>query len=410
MKALLEEPGRSRRAQFRMYAKTGVIVAWILVSWAAPRVRRPTPVAGLTAGRLAGPGPWPASASTSPTTPTTAATRRTAAQPRDCWHLDLIGASSFVWRTQHNIVHHTFTNISGADSDIDRCRSPRRARSAPALLPPLAAPLHLAALRPLRHQVAHGRRLGYLRMADRRDPAAACPRGRELTGFCSARPLFLTWALVIPRCCTRVAGRGRLRARLVRARLHARGVVPARPLPRGGRVLQHRGDGRRAGDRSGPATRSRRRSTSRRATGCWPGTSAASTSRSSTTCSPGYATSTTRRWRPSCRRSASATASLPVRTRGCGRPSRRTPAGCAAWGGRSPSGPPRRSAPPRSPGWSMASQREIQRSYDFMDQAVRLTLGGVGGHHLRAVRGRRHPHARAGPAGQARLRRRRARP
>ncbi len=33
--------------------------------------------------------------------------------------LDLIGGSSWVWRTKHNILHHTYTNISELDSDIN---------------------------------------------------------------------------------------------------------------------------------------------------------------------------------------------------------------------------------------------------------------------------------------------------
>lgn len=33
--------------------------------------------------------------------------------------LDLVGASSYVWRHKHTIVHHTFTNIDGVDEDID---------------------------------------------------------------------------------------------------------------------------------------------------------------------------------------------------------------------------------------------------------------------------------------------------
>lgn len=33
--------------------------------------------------------------------------------------LDMLGASSHVWRSKHNIFHHTYTNLSGADSDID---------------------------------------------------------------------------------------------------------------------------------------------------------------------------------------------------------------------------------------------------------------------------------------------------
>jgi linoleoyl-CoA desaturase len=33
--------------------------------------------------------------------------------------LDLIGGSSYVWYWKHNIVHHTYTNISGYDVDMD---------------------------------------------------------------------------------------------------------------------------------------------------------------------------------------------------------------------------------------------------------------------------------------------------
>lgn len=32
---------------------------------------------------------------------------------------DVMAASSFMWRTKHNIVHHTYTNIEGVDDDID---------------------------------------------------------------------------------------------------------------------------------------------------------------------------------------------------------------------------------------------------------------------------------------------------
>lgn len=33
--------------------------------------------------------------------------------------LDLIGVSSFVWHWTHNVVHHTYSNITGHDNDID---------------------------------------------------------------------------------------------------------------------------------------------------------------------------------------------------------------------------------------------------------------------------------------------------
>ena len=34
--------------------------------------------------------------------------------------LDLIGASSYIWRAKHNHAHHSFTNVVGADTDIDQ--------------------------------------------------------------------------------------------------------------------------------------------------------------------------------------------------------------------------------------------------------------------------------------------------
>jgi linoleoyl-CoA desaturase len=33
--------------------------------------------------------------------------------------LDLLGASSFLWRLKHNVLHHTYSNISGLDPDIE---------------------------------------------------------------------------------------------------------------------------------------------------------------------------------------------------------------------------------------------------------------------------------------------------
>ena len=33
--------------------------------------------------------------------------------------LDLLGASSYLWQWQHNVFHHTYPNLSGADNDID---------------------------------------------------------------------------------------------------------------------------------------------------------------------------------------------------------------------------------------------------------------------------------------------------
>lgn len=33
--------------------------------------------------------------------------------------MNIIGGSSFMWKLQHNVLHHSFTNIEGSDSDMD---------------------------------------------------------------------------------------------------------------------------------------------------------------------------------------------------------------------------------------------------------------------------------------------------
>ena len=33
--------------------------------------------------------------------------------------LDLLGASSYMWRWKHNVFHHAYTNVDGVDNDID---------------------------------------------------------------------------------------------------------------------------------------------------------------------------------------------------------------------------------------------------------------------------------------------------
>ncbi|WP_217925020.1 fatty acid desaturase family protein [Miltoncostaea oceani] len=45
--------------------------------------------------------------------------------------LDLMGASSQVWRAKHNHAHHTYTNIDGADTDIEQLPLARFAPSQP---------------------------------------------------------------------------------------------------------------------------------------------------------------------------------------------------------------------------------------------------------------------------------------
>ena len=33
--------------------------------------------------------------------------------------LNFLGANVFMWKSKHNVIHHTYTNIDGVDDDID---------------------------------------------------------------------------------------------------------------------------------------------------------------------------------------------------------------------------------------------------------------------------------------------------
>ena len=35
------------------------------------------------------------------------------------WSLNMMGASSFLWKIKHNLIHHSYTNIEGMDDDIN---------------------------------------------------------------------------------------------------------------------------------------------------------------------------------------------------------------------------------------------------------------------------------------------------
>jgi linoleoyl-CoA desaturase len=113
--------------------------------------------------------------------------------------MDLIGASSYVWRWKHNIFHHSHPNVAGLDSDVDLGAIGR------------IAPAH-------RHRAAH--RLQYLYLwplygflamkwhflDDVRDVLLGSvggqkmprPRGRQLAMFVGGKLVFIGWALVIP--------------------------------------------------------------------------------------------------------------------------------------------------------------------------------------------------------------------
>ena len=113
---------------------------------------------------------------------------------------DLIGASSYVWRTKHNLAHHSYTNVVGADDDIDVLPLARLAPD---------QPLHryhrwqhiylwpLYGLFTFRYHFGGDVRVAFSgRINDFMDLRR--PRGRELFWFIVGKFLFWGWAVVLP--------------------------------------------------------------------------------------------------------------------------------------------------------------------------------------------------------------------
>jgi linoleoyl-CoA desaturase len=113
--------------------------------------------------------------------------------------LDLVGASSYVWRFRHNVLHHTYPNIDGVDVAIDAGVLIRFAPTQP--LRAFHRWQHLYAW-PLYGLIA----MKWWLVDDFVDVVRGRtgpfrfprPRGRELVAFVAGKVVFLAWSLAIP--------------------------------------------------------------------------------------------------------------------------------------------------------------------------------------------------------------------
>lgn len=113
--------------------------------------------------------------------------------------LDLIGGSSYLWHYQHGVLHHTYVNITGHDSDIDlgifaRITPHQRRLKLHRWQHFYIWPLY--GLMALRWQL-FGDYMDVIRgrMGDHRIPR---PRGWDLAIFLGGKVFFLTLALGVP--------------------------------------------------------------------------------------------------------------------------------------------------------------------------------------------------------------------
>lgn len=111
--------GKSTRDCWQMYLKTAVILAWLATSYAllvfaAPTVWLAAPLSISLALAISAVG-----FSIQHDGGHHAYSRYTWVNRLAALSLDLIGASSYLWRWKHVVLHHTYPNVDGQDADID---------------------------------------------------------------------------------------------------------------------------------------------------------------------------------------------------------------------------------------------------------------------------------------------------
>jgi linoleoyl-CoA desaturase len=111
--------GRNERDCWQMYLKTAVILAWLATSYAllvfaAPTVWLAAPLSISLALAISAVG-----FSIQHDGSHNAYSRFSWINRLAALSLDLIGASSYLWRWKHVVFHHTYPNVDGQDADID---------------------------------------------------------------------------------------------------------------------------------------------------------------------------------------------------------------------------------------------------------------------------------------------------
>jgi len=113
--------------------------------------------------------------------------------------LDLLGASSYVWKWKHNVFHHTYTNLTGADEDIQIGPLGRLAPGQPRLRIHRVQQFYLWLLYGFMlakwQFVDDLKNLVQGRIALNRMPR---PGRAALAGLVAGKVGFLTWAFVVP--------------------------------------------------------------------------------------------------------------------------------------------------------------------------------------------------------------------
>ena len=111
--------GRQRRDCARMYLKTASIIAWLVVSYVLLVAWATTWWQALLLAISLGLAMAGVGFNIQHDGGHAAYSKRKWINNLMAMALDLLGGSSYIWKRTHNLVHHSFTNITGHDGDIE---------------------------------------------------------------------------------------------------------------------------------------------------------------------------------------------------------------------------------------------------------------------------------------------------
>ena len=111
--------GRRRRDCAEMYVKTAAIFLWVIVSYVLLVVWATTWWQALLLSTSLGLAMAGVGFNIQHDGGHAAYSNRKWINNLMAMALDLLGGSSYIWKRTHNLVHHSFTNITGHDGDID---------------------------------------------------------------------------------------------------------------------------------------------------------------------------------------------------------------------------------------------------------------------------------------------------
>lgn len=194
-----EHTGLSPRDNPRMYVKTAVLLLWFVASYvllvfAATSWWQATLLSLSLALAMAGIG-----FSIQHDANHGAYSDHRAVNRLMRWTLDMLGASSYVWRVKHNQSHHTYTNLAGGDDDINLGPLARFSPAQPRYRFHRVQQFYIWVLYGLLmlkwHFVSDYKNIARARIARNR---FVRPRGWDLVGLVGGKVFFYSWALVVP--------------------------------------------------------------------------------------------------------------------------------------------------------------------------------------------------------------------